>query len=420
MSSAVSPPGNTVYTPFNHTVTSGFKGGNGMKKVLSMIIVSLLAVLCFLTCAALAEAGGGMDLRMSPVWEGYCTFSVRRSEFTDLFWGSVLEENPYSRASLNEADWIEMADQQKSSVPNDIIPKGYRLYQKIMYLQDGQEAVIFTAFTDEEDFITSLTCSVPDPSTLRSWASDDDSVAALTINYYILNPGACFAALTGQALPVCEEKINRLISNAADGVLPGNDHGEYYVTEGNIRYSISFSETHIPHFRFCTVPEMPESMPEPAPEPTAEPATESTVEPAPELTPEPTAEPAEEPTMEPAAGPTPELTPEPTAEPTPELTPEPTAEPAAEPTAGPEPVPTPEIILIAYTNKPANVRDVPDKNGKQIGRIQGRNIITWILEVIEGSDGKTWYKVLLKDGTVGYARSDFFHNVKPYEEDGQP
>ena len=85
-----------------------------MKKALSLIIALLLTVGCL--CAAHAEeASGAGTLRKSPLWDGYYSFPIQREDYSELFWSVVQEENTYSRASLSEADWIEIGNLESVS-----------------------------------------------------------------------------------------------------------------------------------------------------------------------------------------------------------------------------------------------------------------------------------------------------------------
>ena len=418
-----------------------------MKRFLSLITALLLLGLC--CCSVLSEeaaSAGSSTLRKSDLWAGFYSFPVQRSGFTDLFWAVQQAENPHAKASLTEGEWNEITDITSVSLPNGIVPEDWHLYQKTFSLLDGQEAFVMTVFTDEQDYVTSLTYSAPSAATIRSWAFNDNALSALTINYYLLYPGTSLAVLTGHPLADCEEKVNRLIEDAANGLLPVNEIGEYCIVEGLIQYSISSGTDNIPHFRFSVLSEdVPEPTPEVTPEPTAEPTAEPTPEPTAEPTPEPTAEPTPTPTAvltpEPTPEPTAEPAPAPTAVPTPEPTTEPTSEPAPAPTAVPTPGPTavpaseltaapapsptveaqsggkPKILYVTKTNKSANIREAPDKESALVGRIPGKMWTTYILEITTGSDGKTWYKVMSLDGVIGYVRKDFFHSLQPYEGD---
>ena len=134
-----------------------------MKKTLSIMLALLLGCLCVLGGAS-AENGA---LREIPEWAGYYSFNVLRGDFSDLFWAAVQEESPYARASLTESDWQEIENLEGLSIQTGIVPEGYRLYQKVFTLSDGQEAFVFSAFTDAQDYITSLTYSAPNTSTIH-------------------------------------------------------------------------------------------------------------------------------------------------------------------------------------------------------------------------------------------------------------
>ena len=43
-----------------------------------------------------------------------------------------------------------------------------------------------------------------------------------------------------------------------------------------------------------------------------------------------------------------------------------------------------------------------------VKNIQVKQLKVAVLETITGDDAKTWYKIMLDDGSIGYARYDFF------------
>ncbi|MBQ6481302.1 MAG: SH3 domain-containing protein [Anaerolineaceae bacterium] len=66
------------------------------------------------------------------------------------------------------------------------------------------------------------------------------------------------------------------------------------------------------------------------------------------------------------------------------------------------------ILFYAKTKKETRVRETANKTGKLLATIKKAGTEVAVLEELKGDDGKTWYRIQLQDGTVGYARSDFF------------
>ena len=68
---------------------------------------------------------------------------------------------------------------------------------------------------------------------------------------------------------------------------------------------------------------------------------------------------------------------------------------------------SPQILFDAATTKETRVRVSADKNSTLVTTIQ-KGTSVMILEMLTGADDRIWYRIQLQDGTVGYARSDFF------------
>lgn len=76
----------------------------------------------------------------------------------------------------------------------------------------------------------------------------------------------------------------------------------------------------------------------------------------------------------------------------------------------------PQVLFCVKTKKATNIRETTNKNAGLITKIPKQGIKVDVLETLTGDDGKTWYKVMLENETVGYARYDFFGEPIPVEK----
>ena len=67
-----------------------------------------------------------------------------------------------------------------------------------------------------------------------------------------------------------------------------------------------------------------------------------------------------------------------------------------------------EIIFYAETTKETRVRESASKKSALVTTISVTGTKVAVFELLTGDDGLDWYKIQLEDGTIGYARYDFF------------
>ena len=76
------------------------------------------------------------------------------------------------------------------------------------------------------------------------------------------------------------------------------------------------------------------------------------------------------------------------------------------------------ILFYARTSKETRIREEASKNSRHVKTV-GEGKEAAVLEETIGDDGITWYRVQFQDGTIGYARCDFFVKTeKPVSNDG--
>ena len=70
-----------------------------------------------------------------------------------------------------------------------------------------------------------------------------------------------------------------------------------------------------------------------------------------------------------------------------------------------------EPLFYAETTKETRVREKASKTSALVATVQAGTEVS-VLEEVKGKDGKTWYRIQMEDGTVGYARNDFFRKTE--------
>ena len=76
-----------------------------------------------------------------------------------------------------------------------------------------------------------------------------------------------------------------------------------------------------------------------------------------------------------------------------------------------------QILFYAETTKETRIRESVSKNSNLVTTIKEQGVEVAVLEQMIGDDGFVWYRVQLQDGTVGYARSDFFKKIEKTENE---
>lgn len=70
-----------------------------------------------------------------------------------------------------------------------------------------------------------------------------------------------------------------------------------------------------------------------------------------------------------------------------------------------------EPLFYAETTKETRVREKASKTSALVATVQAGTEVS-VLEEVKGKDGKIWYRIQMEDGTVGYARNDFFRKTE--------